>query len=199
MKRSIEWFVANPAVANLLMVSLLLGGLLAIPNTRQETLPNVPLDRVGIYVSYPQATPETVESLVCTPLENAVDDVEGATEPTSEAQQGLCTVQLDVLEGYATAGVLEQIRTARTRWIPCPKGRPATGSGTDRAEPGCPVVTRRRDTARRHAPSRPSGAARIRSPIRRCPASTWKTCRSGRWPRRYAARICIATTSPSRT
>ena len=45
MTRSIEWFVANPAVANLLMVSLLLGGLLAIPNTRQETLPNVPPTR----------------------------------------------------------------------------------------------------------------------------------------------------------
>ncbi len=111
MKGSIDWFAANPAVANLLMVCLLLGGLLAIPNTRQETLPNVPLDRIGIYVSYPQATPETVESLVCTPLENAVDDVEGGTELISEAREGLCTVQLDVLDGYDTAQVLEQIRT----------------------------------------------------------------------------------------
>jgi multidrug efflux pump subunit AcrB len=120
--RSIDWFVANPAVANLLMVSLLLGGLLAIPNTRQETLPNVPLDRVGIYVSYPQSTPETVESLVCTPLETAVDDVEGVTELTSEAQQGLCTVQLDVLEGYATARVLEQIRTRMDALDTLPEG-----------------------------------------------------------------------------
>jgi len=122
MKRSIDWFVANPAVANLLMVALLLGGFLAIPNTRQETLPNVPLDRIGIYVNYPQATPETVESLVCTPLENAVDDVEGGTELISEAQEGLCTVQLDVLEGYETGQVIEHIRTRMDALDTLPEG-----------------------------------------------------------------------------
>ncbi|WP_156501156.1 efflux RND transporter permease subunit, partial [Alcanivorax sp. HI0044] len=92
-------------------MTLLLAGLLAIPHTRQETLPNVPLDRIGIYVAYPQATPETVESLVCTPVETAVDDVEGGTELISESREGLCSVQLDVLEGHDTGDVLEQIRT----------------------------------------------------------------------------------------
>ncbi|MFP1682996.1 efflux RND transporter permease subunit [Alloalcanivorax sp. C16-1] len=122
MKGSIGWFVNNPAVANLLMVALLGAGLLAIPHTRQETLPNVPLDRIGIYVGYPQATPDTVEALVCTPLENAVDDVEGGTELISEAREGLCTVQLDVLEGYDTAQVLERIRTRMDALDTLPEG-----------------------------------------------------------------------------
>jgi len=122
MNGGIRWFTANPAVANLLMVGLLLAGALAIPHTRQETLPNVPLDRIGIYVGYPQATPETVEALVCTPLENAVDDVEGGTELISEAREGLCTVQLDVLEGYDTAQVLEQIRTRMDALDTLPQG-----------------------------------------------------------------------------
>ncbi|MEQ3725568.1 efflux RND transporter permease subunit [Alcanivorax sp.] len=111
MNRSIAWFASNGAVANLLMITLLLAGLFSIPHTRQETLPNVPLDRIGIYVAYPQATPETVESLVCTPVETAIDDVEGGTELISESREGLCTVQLDVLEGHDTGDVLEQIRT----------------------------------------------------------------------------------------
>ena len=80
MNRSIAWFARNSAVANLLMITLLLAGLMAIPHTRQETLPNVPLDRIGIYVAWPQATPESVEALVCTPVETAIDDVEGGTE-----------------------------------------------------------------------------------------------------------------------
>ena len=122
MKGSIGWFTANPAVANLLMVGLLLAGALAIPHTRQETLPNVPLDRIGIYVAYPQATPETVESLVCTPLENAVDGVEGGTELISEAREGLCTVQLDVLDGYDTSRVLEHVRTRMDALDTLPEG-----------------------------------------------------------------------------
>ncbi|WP_300410050.1 efflux RND transporter permease subunit [uncultured Alcanivorax sp.] len=111
MNRSIAWFARNSAVANLLMITLLLAGLMAIPHTRQETLPNVPLDRIGIYVAWPQATPESVEALVCTPVETAIDDVEGGTELISEAREGLCSVQLDVLKGHDTRAVLEQIRT----------------------------------------------------------------------------------------
>ncbi|MBD3642748.1 efflux RND transporter permease subunit, partial [Alcanivorax sp.] len=111
MNRSIAWFARNGAVANLLMIALLLAGLMAIPHTRQETLPNVPLDRIGIYVAWPQATPESVEAMVCTPVETAIDDVEGGTELISEAREGLCSVQLDVLKGHDTRAVLEQIRT----------------------------------------------------------------------------------------
>ncbi len=111
MNRSIAWFARHPAVANLLMITLLLAGLMAIPHTRQETLPNVPLDRLGIYVAWPQATPESVETLVCMPLETAIDDVEGGTGLISEAREGLCSVQLDVLQGHDTRAVLEQIRT----------------------------------------------------------------------------------------
>ncbi|MEQ3635979.1 efflux RND transporter permease subunit [Alcanivorax sp.] len=122
MNRSIAWFARNGAVANLLMMTLLLAGLFAIPHTRQETLPNVPLDRIGIYVAYPQATPETVESLVCTPVETAVDDVEGGTELISESREGLCSVQLDVLEGHDTGDVLEQVRTRLDALDNLPKG-----------------------------------------------------------------------------
>ncbi|WP_290524684.1 efflux RND transporter permease subunit [Alcanivorax sp.] len=122
MNRSIAWFAGNSAVANLLMMTLLLAGLLAIPNTRQETLPNVPLDRIGIYVAWPQATPEMVESLVCTPVETAIDDVEGGTELISESREGLCSVQLDVVEGHDTRAVLEQIRTRLEGLDTLPRG-----------------------------------------------------------------------------
>ncbi|KGD63996.1 Acriflavin resistance protein [Alcanivorax nanhaiticus] len=122
MNRSIAWFAGNSAVANLLMITLLLAGILAIPMTRQETLPNVPLDRIGIYVAWPQATPENVESLLCSPVETAIDDVEGGTELISESREGLCSVQLDVLEGHDTRSVLEQIRTRLEGLDTLPRG-----------------------------------------------------------------------------
>ena len=122
MNRSIAWFAGNSAVANLLMMTLLLAGIMAIPMTRQETLPNVPLDRIGIYVAWPQATPENVESLLCSPVETAIDDVEGTTDLISESREGLCSVQLDVLEGHDTRQVLELVRSRLESLDTLPQG-----------------------------------------------------------------------------
>lgn len=111
MWHSIDWFARRPAVANLLMVLLLLGGGMALTETRQETLPNVPLDRIGVGVAWPQATPKAVESLVCAPLENAIHGLEGTTALISEAREGGCQLRVDVLEGHDTREVLESIRS----------------------------------------------------------------------------------------
>lgn len=111
MNALIRWFVNNPAVANLLMVMLIAAGLYAIPHTRQETLPNVPMDRVNIVVPMPQATPETAERLLCTPIENALYSVEGITEIMGAAYEGLCTIRMDVQEGYVTRDVLEEVKS----------------------------------------------------------------------------------------
>ncbi|MBZ2188186.1 efflux RND transporter permease subunit [Alcanivorax sp. JB21] len=108
----IGWFVARPAVANLLMLVLLVAGVLAMGKTRQETLPNVPLDRLGITVTFAQAAPERVEALVCMPLENALYGIEGLSQMVTEAREGLCSITVDIEQGYQTRIVLEQVRTA---------------------------------------------------------------------------------------
>ncbi|MDF1781355.1 MAG: efflux RND transporter permease subunit [Alcanivoracaceae bacterium] len=111
MNAIIRWFINNPAVSNLLMVMLILAGLYAIPHTRQETLPNVPMDRVNIVAPMPQATPETAERLLCTPIENALYSVEGITEIMGAAYEGLCTIRMDVAQGYDTRDILEEVKS----------------------------------------------------------------------------------------
>tara|TARA_R110002073_G_scaffold108803_2_gene244526 strand:- start:39981 stop:43157 length:3177 start_codon:yes stop_codon:yes gene_type:complete len=112
MKASIRWFIDNPAVANLLMVMLILAGFFAISHTRQETLPNVPLDRINIVVQMPQATPEISERLLCSPIENAVYSVEGLSEVIGSGYEGLCSVQMDVKDGYETRDVVDDVKAA---------------------------------------------------------------------------------------
>lgn len=111
MNGIVRWFVNNPAVANLMMVMLIGLGLYAIPHTRQETLPNVPMDRVNIVAPMPQATPETAERLLCTPMENALYSVDGITEIMGAAYEGLCTIRMDVIDGYNTREVLEEVKS----------------------------------------------------------------------------------------
>jgi multidrug efflux pump subunit AcrB len=126
MNGSIAWFARNPAVANLLMVMLLLGGWLGMSVVRQETLPNVPLDRIGISVQMAQASPALVETLLCAPVEQAVAGIEGLSELTSEAYDGLCMLRMDVQQGYQTGKVLDQVRVAvdGIRGLPVQASRP---------------------------------------------------------------------------
>lgn len=122
----IAWFARNPAVANLLMVMLMLGGLISMSVVRQETLPNVPLDRIGISVQMAEASPAMVETLLCTPVEQAVSGIEGIGELTSESYDGLCMLRMDVQQGYQTARVLDQVRVAidGLRTLPAQASRP---------------------------------------------------------------------------
>ncbi len=106
---SIEWFTRNPAVANLLALLLLAGGFLAIPQTRQETLPNLPLDRIGVVAQLPSASPEIIEQTLCSPLETALYTIEGITHIRSESREGLCSITVDVREGYVSAEVRDRM------------------------------------------------------------------------------------------
>ena len=105
MFSSIEWFTRNPAVANLLALLLLVGGFLAMPQTRQETLPNLPLDRIGVVAEMPGASPEVVEQTLCSPLETALYTIEGIANIRSESREGLCSITVDVVEGYQSQEV----------------------------------------------------------------------------------------------
>ncbi|MDF1821291.1 MAG: efflux RND transporter permease subunit [Alcanivoracaceae bacterium] len=122
MNSVIGWFVNHHAIARLLMLSLLFAGLYAIPHTRQETLPNVPLDRISVSVAQPELTPVMAERLLCKPLENALYGAEGLTELQARAFEGGCNLQVDVADGYDTRTVLDRVRSLVDRVDNLPAG-----------------------------------------------------------------------------
>ena len=52
MHKLIEWFVRNSVAANLLMMILVAGGLIALPNIHQEEFPTLDVDAVQVNVAY---------------------------------------------------------------------------------------------------------------------------------------------------
>ncbi len=60
----IEWFTRNHVAANLLMVVIVVAGLIAASDVREEMVPEFELDRISISVAYLGAAPEEVESAV---------------------------------------------------------------------------------------------------------------------------------------
>ncbi len=90
--------VRNPVLANLAMVSILVGGLLSGRNMVRESLPEFSLEHIGIEVSYPGASPADVERAVCTPIEEAVAGLSGVHEISSTANENFGVVWVRLLE-----------------------------------------------------------------------------------------------------
>ncbi|MBQ0730642.1 MAG: efflux RND transporter permease subunit [Oleispira antarctica] len=110
MRYSIQWFINNPVAANLFMFSIFILGLISIPDTRMELIPNVSLERIGIQTALPGATVETVEATVCKPIEQRIYDIPGTLDLTSTAYEGLCSITLDVADGFITKNILDEVK-----------------------------------------------------------------------------------------
>ena len=60
----IRFFAGHPTAANLLMLLLVAVGLMALPNLRRETFPEVPVNEIEVRVPYPGAAPDDVEDAI---------------------------------------------------------------------------------------------------------------------------------------
>jgi multidrug efflux pump subunit AcrB len=108
----ISWFARNSVAANLLMVSIIMGGLIAINNgVRLEVFPPFNLDTVSISVPLRGATPEDVELGVAVRIEEAVQDLEGIDRIISNSVEGSTRVQIEIDSDYDPREVLDDIKS----------------------------------------------------------------------------------------
>ncbi|MCV6605583.1 MAG: efflux RND transporter permease subunit [Porticoccaceae bacterium] len=111
MNGLIAWFVKNPIAANLLMVLILIGGLINIPNLNREMFPERPPDSVAVTVPYPGAAPEEVEEQITLRLEEAVSDIDGVEEVSSVSSRGLAEVTVIAIPGYDPQKLLSDVKS----------------------------------------------------------------------------------------
>jgi multidrug efflux pump subunit AcrB len=108
VNRIIAWFVHNPVAANLFMLVMLIGGLLALPLIKQEEFPAIDLDIAQISVEYPGASPEEVEESICVRLEEEVDGTPDIDRISTMAVEGACVMFIELVIGAnADAAVAE--------------------------------------------------------------------------------------------
>lgn len=111
MKGIITWFVDNSVAANLLMFILVVGGIGALMVTHQEEFPNIDPDVVQIRVPYLGASPEEVERAVCIRVEESLQSVQGIDRMRAVANEGQCTLTLEILEGFDSSQVANDIKS----------------------------------------------------------------------------------------
>lgn len=113
----LAWFAAHPIAANLLMALIWLAGLSTLVDIPKDVFPKFTPDRFEIAAFYPDASPLTVETALCIPLENAVYDLPGVKGLNTAIFPGECQIQIEVNSGYQREALMSAVR-ARIDAIP---------------------------------------------------------------------------------
>jgi hydrophobic/amphiphilic exporter-1 (mainly G- bacteria), HAE1 family len=88
----VQFFLRRPIFAAVCSLTILIAGLIAIPTLPIAQYPNIAPPVVTVTASYIGASPEAVESSVTTPLEQAINGVEGVRYISSQSTQGTSTI-----------------------------------------------------------------------------------------------------------
>lgn len=105
--------VTHPIFATMMMVALLVMGAFSLQRLGLDQYPNVDVPVVVVVTSYPGATPETVETEVTRPVEDALNAIGGLDEVTSTSYEGRSVVvakfKLEVQSSAAAQEVRDKI------------------------------------------------------------------------------------------
>ena len=126
MNTLIAWFARNATAANLAMMALLIGGVAAAINIKQEVYPSFQLDFVDIEMAYPGASPEEVADAILLPIEEQMRSLEVAERVTGTAKQGSATVAVELAEGVDPNRAMQEVTNAvgRVAFFPEDAERP---------------------------------------------------------------------------
>ena len=105
---------------------LVLGGLYAAGNLRQDIYPDTRPETVNVVVEYPGATPAEVEDAIVLPIELAVAEVDYVKRIRSSARESVGSVSVELINESDVDVALEEVKNAvdRIRTFPEEAERP---------------------------------------------------------------------------
>ncbi len=111
MKSIISYFARNSVAANLLMITIIfLGFYSLITKIVLEVFPDFELQLVTVSVPYRGATPTEAEEGVTIRIEEAIYDLNGIEQITSESSEGRAVVNVEVSKGHDPRELLDDIK-----------------------------------------------------------------------------------------
>ena len=111
----VEYFSRNSVAANLMMVLLLFGGLLAGRSLTSQVFPTIDPGLVTVTVPYPGATPSEVEESITRRVEESVLGIDGVQRVTSRASENVGTVTIELKDFVDAAQVRDDVEAAVER------------------------------------------------------------------------------------
>ena len=104
--------LANRLIAGLVTLAIIVFGVLATLNLKQELLPSIQVPTAIVTANYPGVSPQIVADEVSNPLESALTGVSGVTKVQSSSTNGLATITVEWEYGLDADTVVGDIRNA---------------------------------------------------------------------------------------
>jgi multidrug efflux pump subunit AcrB len=104
--------LANRMIAGLATLAIIVFGVLATLNLKQELLPSIQVPTAIVTANYPGVSPQIVADDVSTPLERALTGVSGVTKVQSTSSNGIATITVEWEYGLDPDKVVGDIRNA---------------------------------------------------------------------------------------
>ncbi|MEA1079951.1 efflux RND transporter permease subunit [Marinobacter qingdaonensis] len=105
----IGFFVHHRVAANLVMLMMLLGGVLALTRMNMQFFPTFALDVVSVRVVWSGASAEDVEQGITDPLEQRLRSIDGLKKMTSTSAQSVSSITLEFHEGTDPMQALDDV------------------------------------------------------------------------------------------
>ncbi len=104
--------LANRMIVGLATLAIIVFGVLATLNLKQELLPSIQVPTAIVTATYPGVSPQIVADDVSTPLERALSGVSGVTKVQSTSTNGTATITVEWEYGLDPDKVVADVRSA---------------------------------------------------------------------------------------
>ncbi|RWX47471.1 Multidrug efflux pump subunit AcrB [Candidatus Electrothrix aarhusensis] len=111
MKKLLTAFASNTVFANIVLLMIMVGGVMALSSMRRENFPEFSVDKIMIQVVYPGADPEEVEEGVVLKIEEALEGIEGIKQYTTTAAENMGSALVDIQEGGDVDEILDDVKS----------------------------------------------------------------------------------------
>ncbi len=112
MRSLITYFIKYPIAGNLLMVAIFILGIFGLLNMKSTFFPEVESRMITIQTVYPGASPEEIEEGIVLKIEENLKGITGIERVTSVSRENSGIVNVEVLKGYKTDVILQDVKNA---------------------------------------------------------------------------------------
>ncbi|MEZ4988277.1 MAG: efflux RND transporter permease subunit [Saprospiraceae bacterium] len=122
MRGIVSYFIKYPVAANLLMFAILIMGYFGATSIKTTFFPEVESRIISIQTVYPGASPEEVEEGIVSKIEDNLKGLTGIERYTSVSSENAGSITVEVLKGYDTDVILQDVKNAVDRINSFPVG-----------------------------------------------------------------------------
>jgi len=108
----IRYFANKSIFVNLIAIFVTVTGLFTFFSSPKEIFPEIEFGIVVITTMYPQASPDEIEKLVTSPIEDAIKNVKGVKEINSSSSESLSMIVVQAEAGYDTKQLTNDLKSA---------------------------------------------------------------------------------------